>query len=342
MRQPTPPGDAVLAEVVAIGAMPGGIAERARALLQPLRRLLAFDAACVTLLDPERWHHHGVLRHGYPPELHAHLDSAEFVDNLQRLGMHRHRSPLRVKDLPGPPQEVPGWAQYLAAGFREGVGLPLHTPDGRYLGLLAAHTQDPVAPSDATCDRLAAMAPLLAHAVDPMRSVAALASLVGDAVAGVVLTGAGGVAALPGLPDHRLLVARSPATQEALRCLASGAVRTAFLCPDRGAPDGGRYRKVTVLACPFLPPGHLRGVVMLSPAGGVHGLTHRELSLLGALLAGWDRRRVAAAARLPGHAVVAALDTVRAKLGALSRDAAVLRAAALGLYLPPSLRRACC
>ena len=61
-------------------------------------------------------------------------------------------------------------------------------PDGRHLGHLTVHTDTPTHPTDAARDLIGALAPLLAHAIDPLRSITAAARLVHGALAGVVLT----------------------------------------------------------------------------------------------------------------------------------------------------------
>lgn len=327
--------DALVAEIAGVAIMPCGITTRAEALLESLGKLVRFDAAQITLLDPERQCQPALVRHGFPEQVRQYLDGPAFVGDLELIGLHRARLPVRVRDMPVP-EAVPLWIDHLRpAGFGEGVGVPLITSDGRYLGQLAMITESATPVGDATCDLLAVLAPFIAHAVDPMRSVSALASLVSGAVAAVVLTRAGNTVPLPGMPEHRILSPDSPVLDETAACLNAGHAYGAFLAPI----DAHRYLKVAFLACPALPPGHLRAVVLLGPTGGLHRLTYRELSVLGMLIAGWTHRRIGAHLRQPRCTVTDILEGVRTRLNAPTRDAAVLRAADQGLYLPPSLTR---
>lgn len=324
----------VAVEISRIAATPDSLTVRAEALLEPLSRLVAFDAAQITLLDPERRCQSALVRCGFPDRVRRYMDGDAFVEDLERIGLHRARLPVRVKDMPSP--EVPLWAEYIQpAGFREGLGVPLVTTDGRYLGQLAMITEAATPASDATCHLLAALAPLIAHAVDPMRTVSVLASMVKDAVAGVLLTRAGNTTPLPGMPDHRLLTPGGPVLEEVAALLSASDTHGRFLTAE--APC--RLLKVVFLACRALPPGHLRAVVLLCPAGNLRALTHRELSILGMLIAGWSGRRVAACLGLSMHAVITALEDIRTKFDAPTRAAAVLRAADQGLHLPPSQTR---
>lgn len=330
----------MLAEIAAIAVTPGPLAARAQALLEPLGRLLHFDAAWISLLDPERRVQAPLVSRGHPDRVRHYMNSTGHVDDIERLGLHQDRVPMRVKDMPVAPSELPAWADYLyPAGFGEGIAVPLTTPDGRYLGMFATTTETSTPSSDAVRDQLAALAPLIAHAVDPMNTLTALADLVTAATAGVVLTHAGNTQPLTGLTEHQLLAPGSAVLHKATACMTSGDQHAAFLATDHARDGLRRYLKATVLACPTLPPGHWRAVILLSPAGDLHGLTHRELRILGQLIAGWTHPRITDHLRLPRHALLAAVENVRTKLGAPTRDAAVIRAADQGLYLPPAPTR---
>lgn len=331
------PTDDLLAEVTGIAVTPGPITDRAQALLEPLHRLVHFDAAWISLLDPERRVQTPLVRRGYPDRVQHYLDGRGFVDDLEGLRLRPNRVPMRIKDLSVAPSELAVWADYLyPAGFGEGIGVPLTTRDGRYLGMFAANTQTSTPLSDAVRDQFAALAPLIAYAVDPMHTLTALAGLVTAATAGVVLTQSGAIQPLAGLPDHRLLTPGSAVLDDATACLHTGDQHAAFLAvgPARDGPLS--YLKATVLACPTVPPGHWHAVILLAPAGDLHGLTHRELRILGMLTADWTPARITARLRLSRHALHTAVEDIRTKLGAPSRAAAVIRAADQGLYLPPA------
>lgn len=322
----------LVAEVAAVAAMPGSPSARAEALLAPLAKLVTYDAAQITLLDPERRRQSALVRRGFPERIRQYMDGPTFVQDLELIGLHGARRPMRAKDMPVP--DVPLWVHYLQpAGFGEGLGVPLVTDGGRYLGQLALLTETATPVSDDTCDALGQLAPLIALAVDPLRAVGALASLVNGAVAGVVLTRAGQTMPLPGLPDHRLLGSGGPVLDEAASCLDAGQTYGTFLAPDH--PHG--YLRARVLACPALPPGYLRAVVLLCPPGNLYTLSHQELRILGMLIGAWPPARIAADLCLTGKTLHMTLDDIGTKLDASSREVAVMRAAGQGLYLPPSM-----
>ncbi len=337
-------GRQTVAEVARIAVLPGSAVERAEALLTPLHQLMHYDAAWIALLDPERRVHPPLVRHGYPARVQHYLDGWAFTDDLEMVGMNRQRPPMRVKDLPVPPAEMPVWADYLQpAGFGEAIAVPLITPDGRYLGMFGADTETSTPVSDAARDLLAVLAPLIAHAVDPLRSLGTVAAVVADAVAAVVLTRAGNTVALPGLAGDRLLTAGSPVLSVVAALLDPGRVHATFLVPRDDTTIGAELPvdagllRVTALSCSAQPPGHLRAVVLLGPPPRLHGLTRWELRILGLLVQGWPLVRIAAALHTTVHAVAGHVAHITVKLGAQSRTVAVVRALRQGLYLPADL-----
>src|SRR4029450_4202025 len=123
----------------------------------------------------------------------------------------RRRLPMLASEIPGPLSAVPAWADHLLpAGFRQGVAAPLFTADGRHIGSLGLLSADPSRPSPADRRVIAAIATVIADELDRTQDIAETARIIGNATAGVVLTRAGHVLPLPGLPDDRLLVAGSP------------------------------------------------------------------------------------------------------------------------------------
>ena len=125
----------IVREVSAIAAAPGMLAERAEALLAQVQRVVRFDAGWIALLPPDQDSHVPLARSGYDERVCGHLDSPSVLEDAELVGLSRSRRPIRGRDLPFPPSEVPGWAEYLEpAGFRDGVISPLFTPEGRYLG----------------------------------------------------------------------------------------------------------------------------------------------------------------------------------------------------------------
>lgn len=209
------------AEVAGIASMRGTVGQRAEALLAPLSRLTRFDAAFIAVIGAQHRCAVPLVRRGHTQRAERYLDSPAFLDDMELLGLGRNRRPMRVKDMPVPPSELPVWADYLEpAGFSEGVGFPLFTAEGVPLGYLSVQSGDPRPVEDDVCDLLAALAPVIAAAVDPMHTIAAMAQIVVDAVAGVVVTQTGDTVPVPGLPGHRVLAVGSPVLRTASTRLA--------------------------------------------------------------------------------------------------------------------------
>jgi DNA-binding CsgD family transcriptional regulator len=328
----------ILTEVAGIAAGPGTLAERAEALLAQVRRVVPFDAGLITLLPPDQDWHMSLARSGYDERICGHLDSPSVLQDIELVGLRRSRRPLRLRDSPVPPSEIPGWAEYLQpAGFRDGVSAGLFTPEGRYLGLFALHTQAADQVSGEACDLLGVLASHIASALDPLRSLSTIAGMVHQAAAGIVLTPSGAVLPLPGLPDHRLLAPGSGVLAAATVQLAEGGPHASFLTPPADAEGAEAHARITVLAVPSDLHPFATAIVLISPAGDLHGLSHRELQVLGLLVTGASNQRIAAALGITARTVEVHVDHARAKLAAPSRTAAAARALRLGLFVPSPL-----
>jgi DNA-binding CsgD family transcriptional regulator len=327
-------------DIARIAAAPGSRIERAEALLEQLRRVVPFDASFLGLLHPDCREHLSLVQNGYDDRVGAYLGSAEVMSDVELLGLQRDRPPMRVCDLPVPPEELRSWSEYLApAGFREGIGAGLFTPDGRYLGVVGLHSRSPAPVTGAGRDLLGTVAPLIAHAVDPLRSLSAVAHTVGDAVAGVVVTRAGTALPLPGLPGHPLLVVGSDVPRVALEQLADRGIYATFLSPGvtRLDPDG--YLRVTAMAAPPDPPCPFTAIVLVSPPGDLHGLTRRELEVLGLLVEGWPNQAMAVGMGITERTVAAHIEHILVKLSVASRTVAAVTALRRGLFVPRLLHR---
>jgi len=206
--------------------------------------------------------------------------------------------------------------------------------------LLALITEAAQPADPAVCVDLARVAPLIAQAVDPLRTIGMMAAIVTDAVAGVVVARDGRTVAVPGLPDHALLATGSPVLGAAGARLAQGPAHAAFLCPDPSADAAPDWVRITALACPPQPPGNLCALVLMSPAPHLHGLTRRELEILGLLVEGWSNAQIAAALFITTRTVAAHVEHVMVKLTADSRTMAATRALRHGLYVPAELKTA--
>jgi DNA-binding CsgD family transcriptional regulator len=325
----------VLSEVAGIAGTPGGMSERADALLAVVGKVVPFDAGWIALLPPGRRIHVPLSRRGYDDRVRSYLDSPDVLADIELTGMHRSSRPVRGPDSPVPLSEVPGWAEYLEpAGFREGLSVGLFGPDGRYLGVLAVHTCTAVPATQEAYNLVGLLAGQIATAVDPLRSIATIAGIVHSATAGIVLTPAGTVLPLPGLPDHVLLARGSDVLEVAAAGLAEGSVHTSFLAQ---LPGAGAHVRITVLAAPPDVQFFAAAVVLISPPGELYGLSPRELQVLGVLVTGASNQQMAAALGITGRTIAVHVEHARTKLAASSRTAAASRALRLGLFVPHGL-----
>jgi DNA-binding CsgD family transcriptional regulator len=333
------PSDAadVAVEVAALADLPASLAERAEAMLDPLRRVVPFQAVRIALVDPELRQHELLSCHGYNDRIRAHMTNPEHYDEIESLGLHRS-TPQRVQDLPVPAEEIRTWMElFRPAGYLEGLGVGLVTRDGRCVGVLGLNTDNLEHPSTAACNLMQLLAPTIAHALDPLRSVAVLARIVHGMTAATVLTTSGERLPLPGLPTHSLLERNSAVLAVAVAHLGQTPDYGTFLAPYGRPPAEAGHVRITLLGCGGPPPRHLRAVVAVSAPGDVCGLTGTELEILGALADGAAVVSIAVSRGIPVENVEGHLESVRIKLAVPDRMTASLRAIREGLYVPTEL-----
>jgi DNA-binding CsgD family transcriptional regulator len=331
-------GELLLAETAASS---GPTSERAQSLLQVLRRVVPFDGAFLAFADPLGHGYHSLMTVGLDARTVQFLSGPQVARDIEVTGTDRERPPLGPSDLPYPAEELPTWSECLMpAGIHQGLGVALFAPGGRHVGHLAVLSGSRQPPSPDTRRRLARLAPVLAHGVDPMRSLLAAARLVRGATAGVVLRTDGGSQALPGLPTDLLLAPRSPLLAAARERIGDGHVYSSFVWPVGGLHAPGGHVRVTVLAAPEDAPPALTAVTLLSPAKDLHGLTPRELEVLGLLVEGCSNHEIARTLVVAPRTVAAHLEHVLVKLGAPTRTLAAVRAERDGLYVPAPLASA--
>src|SRR4051812_14703033 len=318
-----------------IAASSAPLPERARALLAALRSVVPFDAAWIALADP--------LRSSYSSLASADLDAGvvDFLSgplmahDIEFTGTDRDRPPLSPSDLPYAAEELPTWSDCLIpAGIHEGLGIALFAHGGRHVGFVTLLSGDREPPTAAVRRRLAALAPVLAHGIDPMRSLLTTPRLVRRATAGTVFRRDGRTEPLPGLDGDPLFAVGSPVLAAACERIADGQVYSSFLWPLGGWHAPGGYARVTALAAPDDVPAVLGGVVLLSPVPDLHGLTPRELEVLGLLVEGYSNQEIARALVVAPRTVAAHMEHVLGKLGAPTRTLAAVRAERDGLYVP--------
>jgi hypothetical protein len=319
-----------------IAGEPASVAERAERILEVLGRVVRYEAASISVRDPERQGRFALAARGEVAALHAYYESPQGDAEMELVGMNRPTPPLLLADLPIPAAETLAWTQYLwPAGFGGSIGMGLFTPDGRHVGHLTVLTGSASRPTLADRDLLGAVARLMAHAVDRMRTIRAAAGLVHDATAGVVLSRGGNVQPLPGLPTHRVLAAGSLALAEAAERLDAGDAYAVFLHPSPGSAHGdGALMRISVLNCRGEGADHLRAVVLISAAPDLRGLSHRALQVLGLLVEDWPDERIAQALGTTTKDVADSIHRSRYLLAAPSRTALAVRALREGLFLP--------
>jgi hypothetical protein len=90
-----------------------------------LHRLVPFQAAVIHLLDPDRRAAMPVASRGYGEAVSEYMISPANTEEIELLGLTRHRAALRVRDLPVPAERVRGWVEYL----RPAPSTPVAEPD---------------------------------------------------------------------------------------------------------------------------------------------------------------------------------------------------------------------
>jgi DNA-binding CsgD family transcriptional regulator len=324
------------ASIARIAAQPAAVSQRASQLLETLGRVVPFEAASISVRDPERRARIALAATGEVSALHAYCESPQGDAELDLIGLNRPTPPLRHTDLPMPAAETLCWPEYLwPAGFGGSIGVGLFTSDGRHVGHLTVLTESAARPTHADRDLLAALTRLMAHAVDRMRTIRTAAGIVHDAVAGIVLTRFGNAVPLPGLPAHPALTAGSPALVEAAERLDAGDAYATFLQPaPRGTDGSGALLRISMLACSDQGADHLRAAVLVSPAPDLRGLSPRELQVLGLVIEDWPDARIAAALTISPRDVAECIHRCMVLLAAPSRPALAIRALRQGLFLP--------
>jgi DNA-binding CsgD family transcriptional regulator len=330
------PEDAVVGlELAEVAVSSEPIEVRAQALLDTLRCVMPFDGAWLALTDPHLPLYATLASADLAEPTVTFLAGPQHARDIEIAGADRDGPPMSPSDLPYPAVEMASWAECLIpAGYHEGLGVALFAPGGRHVGFLALLAGSREPPSQQVRRSLGRLTPVLAHGVDPMRSLAAAGRLVHGASAGVVLHEDGWTERLPGLHSDALLAADSPALAAAREALAAGRRYVVFLWPREGrhAPQG--HVRITVLAVTEDVPAYLTGLVLLSPPGDLRGLTPRELEVLGLLIDGLSNAAISRALAVAQRTVAAHLEHILAKLSAPSRTLAAVRAEREGLYVP--------
>jgi DNA-binding CsgD family transcriptional regulator len=336
-----PVAEALGTALTRLAASSDPLPERAGALLEALRPLVPFDAAWLALADPLRSSYSSLASADLDDRVVDFLSGPLMAHDIEVTGTDRERPPLSPSDLPYAAEELPTWSDCLIpAGIHEALAVALFAPDGRHVGFLALLSGNREPPAAAVRRRLATLAPVIAHGIDPMRSLLTTTRLVHGATAGTVLRTDGRTEPLPGLDGDPLLAVGSPVLTTACSRIAGGQVYSSFLWPRGGWHAPGGHARVTVVAAPADVPVALGGVVLLSPVSDLHGLTPRELEVLGLVVEGRTNQEIAGTLLVAPRTVAAHVEHVLVKLGAPTRTHAAVRAEREGLYVP-AVPRSC-
>jgi DNA-binding CsgD family transcriptional regulator len=335
-------GEALGSTLARIAASPDPLPQRALALLMALRSVVPFDAAWLALADPLCSSYSSLASVDLDAGIVAFLSGPQTARDIEAAGVDRDQPPVSPSDLPFSAEELPTWSDHLLpAGFHESLGVGLFAAGGRHVGFLTVLSGSSEPPTAAVRRHLAAVVPVLTRGIDPMRSLLTTSRLVRGATAATVVRRDGRTEPLPGLDGDPLLAAGSPVLGAACGRITDGQVYASFLWPlgGRHAPDG--HARVTALAAPGDAPAVLGGVVLLSPVPDLHGLTPRELEVLGLMVDGCSNQEIARALVVAPRTVAAHVEHLLAKLGAPTRTLAAVRAEREGLYVP-AVPRSCC
>ncbi len=329
--------DEVVAEIVDIAASTVPLLERTRGLVESLDGWLAVDAIWLSLADPESNVYATVGSTGLERPVLEYLDRPTVAREIQLAELNQDRPPIAVTELPVPVEGLPTWAECLIpAGFRDGLAVPLIEPGGPYLGMLSLLYSSTEPPSGRLRDSIGQLAPLIARAVSPLRSLLATARLVRGATAGAVLLRDGSTYPLPGLENHPSLV-DSLVLGIARQTLLAGQVYRSFMWPSQDAPDLADHVRITVLAATDAP-AFVLGTVLLAPDAECRGLTPREMEVLGLIVEGRSNQQIATRLTVAPRTVAAHVEHILHKLEVPTRTLAAVQAEREGCYVPPCPR----
>jgi DNA-binding CsgD family transcriptional regulator len=322
-----------------IAASVDPLPERALALLTALRPAVPFDAAWLAFSDPRRSRYVSLASVDLDDDITAFFSGPVMAHDIAATGSDRDRLPVSRSDRSyRTSEQLSIWSDCLTpAGIHESLSVALFARGGRYVGFLILLSRSASPSSRTTRRRLAALAPALALGIDPMPCLLSTARLVRGVTAGTVLRDDGLTEALPGLDGDQLLAVGSPVLAIACRRLGDGLPYSSFLWPLGGAfaPEG--HARITVVAAPDDVPAVLAGMALVSPAHDLHGLTPRELEVLGLVIDGCSNQEIAHALVVAPRTVAAHIEHLLIKLHVTTRTTAAVRAEREGLYVPTVL-----
>jgi DNA-binding CsgD family transcriptional regulator len=309
---------------------------RALASLVALRSAVPFDAAWLASADPRNSSYVTLASLDLDEDIDGFFSGPAMTHDLAAAGNDGDHLTVSRSDPSYPSSDhPPAWSAWLApAGMHGSLSVALVSRGGRLVGFLILLSKSKLPSSRATRHRLAALAPALALAIDPMPSLLAIARVVRGVTAATVLRADGLTEALPGLDGDLLLAAGSPVKVIACRRLSDGLPYSSFLWPLSGVLTADGYARITVVAAPEDVPPALIGMALVSPAPDLHGLTPRELEVLGLVIDGCSNQEIAGTLVVAPRTVAAHIEHLFIKLDVSTRTAAAVRAEREGLYVP--------
>ncbi|MFY0407408.1 response regulator transcription factor [Solicola sp. PLA-1-18] len=320
-----------------IAASAAPLPERALDLLLALRSCIPFDGAWVAYADPRGSRYQSLASVDLDDDVLELFSGPAMAHDITATGGDRDRAPVSRSDPGHPsPEERTTWSECLtSAGMHESLSVALFARGGRHVGFVTLLSRSRSAPTRAMRRRLAMLAPVLALGIDPMPCLVATTRMARGVTAGIVIRDDGRTETLPGVLGDLLLAPGSPVLEIARRRLGLGSLYSSFLWPLGGpfAPDG--HARITVVAAPDDVPTLLVGVAMVSAPQHLHGLTTRELEVLGLVVDGRSNQQIAHALVVAPRTVAAHVEHVLVKLDVTSRTTAAVLAEREGLYVPP-------
>jgi DNA-binding CsgD family transcriptional regulator len=308
---------------------------RASALLAALRCAVPFDAAWLASSDDHSRRFVSLASLDLDDGIATVFDGSAMEEFLALTGGPDGLPVTRAGSSTASWERGSAWFDRLVpAGMHESLSVVLSVEGGRQVGLLVLLFESRAPATRTTRRRLAALAPALAQGIDPMPCLLATSRVVRGVTAGTLLRSDGLTEELPGLDGDLLLAVGSPVLAVASRRLGDGLVYSSFLWPLGGGSAPGGHARITVVAAPEDVPAVLTGMALVSPTQHLHGLTPRELEVLGLVIAGCSNHEIAEALVVSPRTVAAHIEHLLVKLDVSTRTTAAVRAEREGLYVP--------
>src|SRR3569833_564604 len=266
-------------EMAEIAASSDPLPRRAEQALAVLHRVVPFASAWLALVDPRHPDYTTLADAALATATRAFLAGPVHARELELAGTTVPMPPLSPSDLPFSAEELLSWAECL---------IPAGYSEGLAVALCAPGAR-----------HIGFLAVLSESKAPPppevRRGLGRLVPLVGRAVD----------------PLQSLAAARAE--------LDAGGVHRSFLWPLGGRHAPGGHARITVLARAQDLPVRIAGIAVASDPGDLHGLTARELEVLGLIVEGCTNSQIASTLVVSRRTVAAHVEHILAKLPAPPR-----------------------